>query len=155
MFGNILGKKKSESTEDKNNSEIIGKISKMNLADMRVYVNNKLVGFEVCEDGLSEVMQRLISKDANEKRFIESDAMDTKIKKAFDLVILVAGNKKVTVVIIETIQTFIELYDDIISKFDTDNKQIYASKLKDALTNAMATIETITQMNRKSGVLGK
>ncbi len=154
MFGNILGKSKSESSEDSANKAIVEKISKMNLSDMRLYVNNKLNDFEVTEDGLSEVMRRLISKDENEKNFIQSDAMDSKIKKAFDLVIIIATNKKITIVITELIQEFIELYKDIITKYDKDNKQIYESRLKDSLGGAIKTISTMAEINRKDKVLG-
>ncbi|MDQ7045468.1 MAG: hypothetical protein Q9M32_06110 [Sulfurimonas sp.] len=153
MFGKILAKKKSETEEDTNNKEIIKKISKMNLSDMRFYVNNKLNDFEVCEDGLKAVMKKLVSKDANEKRFVESDAMDSKIKKAFDLVIVIAANKKMTMDTSELIKEFIDLYDDIIKKFDTDNKQIYTSKLNDALANSLITIQTMMQLNRKMDIL--
>lgn len=152
MFSKILGKSKSEAVED--NSAIIEKVSKMNLSDMRVYVNNKLKDFEICEDGLTQVMRRLISEDANEKRFIQNDAMDSKIKKAFDLVIIIAANKRMTMATSELIGEFIALYSDIIKKFDTDNKQIYESKLKDALTNSIATIQTMTELNNKMKVLG-
>lgn len=152
MFSKILGKSKSEAVED--NSAIIEKVSKMNLSDMRVYVNNKLKDFEICEDGLTQVMRRLISEDANEKRFIQNDAMDSKIKKAFDLVIIIAANKRMTMATSELIGEFIVLYSDIIKKFDTDNKQIYESKLKDALTNSIATIQTMTELNNKMKVLG-
>ena len=46
MFGNILGKKKSEvSSEDKNHADLVQKISKMKLTDMRAYINNKILNF--------------------------------------------------------------------------------------------------------------
>ena len=155
MFSNLLGKNKEEASEDKEHLALVEKISKMNLTDMRVYVNNKLTSFEVSEDGLSEVMRKLVSKDSNEKRFIQSDAMDSKIKKAFDLVILIATNKKVNLVTLELMQEFMVLYEDIIIKFDIDNKQIYDDKLKNALANCLATVETLTEMNRKMDVLGE
>ena len=154
MFGKILGKNKAESGEDNDHKIIVEKISKMNLTDMRIYVNNKLSDFEITEDGLSEVMRRLISKDANEKRFIQSDAMDSKIKKAFDLVIIIAANKKITIITTELIQEFVELYKDIITKFDKDNKQIYESKLKDSLSGSITMISTMAEINRKTKVLG-
>ena len=155
MFGNILGKKKEETNQNSENSKVIEKISKMNISEMKVYVNNKLKDFEICEDGLNEVMRRLISKDINEKRFIEMDAMDSKKKKAFDLVIVIATNKKVTVATTELIQEFITLYKDIIDAFDKQNKQIYASKLKDSIKVAITTIATMTEINRKNSILGR
>ncbi len=155
MFGNILGKSKEESSGDKEHDEIVQKVSKMNISDMRVYINNKLTDFEISEDGLSEVMRKLLSKDAKEKRFIESDAMDSKIKKAFDLVIIVSASKKITVVTTELIQDFITQYSDLIEKYDTDNKQIYGSKLNDALAKSISSITEMAELKRKMGVLGE
>ena len=153
MFGKILGKNKLES--NKQNNVIVEKISKMNRSDMRVYVNNKLNIFEVCEEGLTEVMKVLVSKDAKGRRFIESDAMESKIKKAFDLVIIVAKSKKMSIDTTELIQTFIELYSDIIQKFDNDNKQIYSSKLKDSVNTSLATLQTMNNLKKKMNILDK
>jgi len=153
MFGKILGKSEEEINGDSSHSEIVEKISKMNLTDMKLYVNNKLSSFEINEDGLSEVMRRLVSIDANERRFIESDAMDSKMKKAFDLVIIISKSKKITVTTTELIQKFIELYKDLLHTYDTNNKHIYTSKLNDALVNAITMINTISEYKLKMKVL--
>lgn len=153
MFGNILGKNNLKS--NKLNSVLITKISSMNLSDMRVYVNNKLNDFEVCEEGLTEIMKVLVSKDSKGRRFIESDAMESKIKKAFDLVIIIAKSKKMSIDTTELIQTFIEFYSDIIQKFDNDNKQIYSSKLKDSITTSLVTLQTMNDLKKKMNILDK
>ena len=155
MFGNILGRKKEEiSEEDKANTAVVERIAKMNLTDMRTYVKNRMKGFEPCEDGLVAVMNRLLTKNEDTlKRYIEIDDMDSKIKKGFELVLSVAEHKKVTVTSVEQIQEFITLYDDIILKFDTANKQIYSSRLNDALDKSLKTIETMAAINRKAEVL--
>lgn len=155
MFGNILGKSDEEVGSDTQHSKIVEKVSKMNLTEMKTYVNNKITDFEICEDGLSEVMRRLISKDANGHRFIETDAMDSKKSKAFELVILIASSKKVTIVSSELIQEFMETYKDLIAQVDKENMQIYASRLKDALVKSIVTLEQMTAINKKLGVLGK
>ena len=155
MFGNILGRKQEEiSEEDKANAAVVDRISKMNLTDMRAYVRNGMSGFESCEDGLVAVMSRLLTKNEDTlKRYIEIDDMDSKVKKGFELVLSVAEHKKVTVTSVEQIQEFITLYDDIILKFDTANKQIYSSRLNDALDKSLKTIETMAEINRKAEVL--
>ncbi len=155
MFGNILGRKKEEiSEEDKANTAVVERIAKMNLTDMRTYVKNRMKGFEPCEDGLVAVMNRLLTKNEDTlKRYIEIDDMDSKVKKGFELVLSVAEHKKVTVTSVEQIQEFITLYDDIILKFDTANKQIYSSRLNDALDKSLKTIETMAEINRKAEVL--
>ncbi len=156
MFGKILGRQKEEiSEEDKAHSEIVERISKMNLTDMRAYVKNNMVGFEPCEDGLVAIMNRLLTKnEETSKRYIELDDQDSKMKKGFEIVLSVAAHKKVTVTLVEQIQEFITLYDDIILKYDTSNKQIYASRLKDSLERAIGTIGTMAEVNRKAEVLG-
>ena len=157
MFGNILGRKKEEiSSEDKANLEIEARISKMNLTDMRAYLKNNMTGFESCEDGLIAIMDKLLTKNEDTlKRYIEIDDMDSKKKKSFDLVITISEHKKITVRTIEQIQEFIEFYKDVIEKFDTDNKQIYASRLKDSIQRGMKTIEMMTDVNRKAKVLAE
>lgn len=153
MLGKILGRSKKVAGEDKAYDDVVHKISKMNITDMRNYVNAKQKDLEIDEDGLCEVMRRLVSKDSDSKRFIESDAMDSKIKKAFELVLVVAASKKITVVAVELIQEFIEQYIDIIKKYDSDNKDIYESRLKDSVSNATKIIVEITEIKKKMGVL--
>jgi hypothetical protein len=146
MFSKILGKKNSKDSSDNDLEE---KISKMNLTEMRSYVNNKA---EVSEQGLIEILKRLIKKE-NEKRYIELDDMDVKVKKGFDLVIMIAQHKKITVVAIELIVEFIHFYEDVIEKFDEENKQIYKSKLKEALERALKNMDGISKLKKKLGLL--
>jgi len=158
MLSKLLGKKqtKKESQDDVQHELIVQKISKMNLTDMRAYINNKMLNFEVCEDGLVEVLQRLTTKNSEtSKRYIEIDDMDSKIKKGFDLVISIASHVKITVVAVEQIQEFIELYGDIITKYDRDHKQIYESRLKDSLSKAISNVGEMTELKRKMSVLGE
>ena len=154
MFAKILAKNKEEAKADETQQKIVKKIAKMNLVEIRTYVNNKLKNFEICPDGLVEVMKKMNSINKNEKRFIEVDAMDSKKKKAFEIIILIAASSKVSIAVSELIQEFIKLYSDIIKKYDIDNKDIYSQKLKIALTQVMATLETMSLMNKKMSVIG-
>ena len=157
MFGNILGRDKKEpETAESTHSEVIAKIDKMNLTDMRAYLKNNMTGFESCSDGLIEVMNKLLTKNEDTlKRYIELDDMDIKKKKGFELVITISEHKKITVRSIEQIQEFIDFYKDVIEKFDTDNKQIYASKLRNAIENGMKTVELMTKVDREAKVLAE
>lgn len=151
MFDKLLGKNK----QDSNDNEIAKRISKMDLNDMRIYVNNKLTDFTLCEDGLIEVMKRLISKnEKSSKNFIEDDAMDVKKKKAFDLVVLVSASKKITVSTVELIQEFIDIYIEMILKFDQDNKQTYESKLRKSIESALVSIAGMSAYREKMDILG-
>jgi NCAIR mutase (PurE)-related protein len=156
MFSKILGRSKSdENNIDRDYAQIVQRISKMNLTDMRAYLKNTMSGFESSEDGLSEIMKHFLTRNDKNKRYVEIGDNDAKIKKVFDIVLLIATHKRITVSVVEQIQKFIEEYSDIIKKYDTDNKQIYASKLKDGLELAIDTINKMAEYNKKAKVLGE
>ena len=79
MFSNLLGKNKEEASEDKEYLALVEKISKMNLTDMRSYVNNKLNDFAITQAGLVEVMKKLTARDEEtSKTYLQMDDMDSK-----------------------------------------------------------------------------
>ncbi|MEO1938655.1 MAG: hypothetical protein ABGW85_08505 [Sulfurimonas sp.] len=155
MFGSILGRKKEEiSAEDKEHQELVEKISKMNLTEMRSYINNKIKDFEVSEDGLNEVLSKLITPDAKTNNYyVKVDDMDSKKKKAFDLVLSAAKNKKVNVVTVELMQKFMDVYKDIIANYDKEHKEIYESRFKDAIELALSNITKKSELKNKMDVL--
>ena len=154
MLGKFLGRNKKQSPKEEKNKELIEKIEKMNLTDMRLYVNNQLNDFAVCEDGLIEVMKRLVKVDENtKKRYLSKDDMDTKIKKAFDLVIVIGANKKVSIKVTGLMQEFLKVYSKIILDYDTKHKQIYSTKLKNCIEKSIMTIGNVTEIQRRIGVL--
>jgi len=152
MFGKILGKKKENTGVD----NIALKVSKMNLTEMRSYVNNRLDDFEITPDGLIEVMKKLTTIDEkNSKRYLQIDDMDTKKKKGFDLVLIIASSKYISVEVIELLQEFIKVYEELIAKYDIDFKEIYASRFLDAIELAINNVNKQTEFQRKQKVLGK
>ena len=153
MFKSILGKI-TGSDECESCDETVLKVQKMNLLEMRAYVNNKVVNLEVDEIGLNEVIKKLLKlNDDTSKRYIEMIDMDTKKKKGFELILLILKSKKTTVATIELAQKFIQHYSDIIEKYDTENKQIYISKIRDAIKNAAAKINMQAKLERKMRTL--
>jgi len=157
MFSKILGRKKEDiGSEDPQHRELVEKISTMNLTEMRSYINNKIKEFPLTEDGLTEVMNRLVNEDKKSKEFyIKSDDMDSKKKKAFDLVLSIAKNKKISLVAIEHIQKFVIVYKDIIDDYDQQNKEIYASRFVDAINFALASIAEKAALKNKMDLLGE
>lgn len=144
MFSKFL--KKKDKTQN-NLEELRKKISDMDISTMRTYINNKE---EITEQGLIEVLKRVISiNETTQKRFIEIDDMDIKIKRAFDLVLSISVSKKITIEAIELIQEFISLYGDIIEKYDKENKQIYGSRFIETLENTITNMLEIANMKRK------
>ncbi len=151
MFGNILGKKKEDVGID-DNADIALKVSKMNLTEMRSYVNNKINDFEITQSGLVEVMKKLTAAD--EKTYLQIDDMDSKKKKGFDLVLMIANSKHISAEAIELLQEFIVVYHDLILKYDTEYKEIYASRFSDALEKSIDNVNKYSELQRKSNVLG-
>jgi hypothetical protein len=155
MFENIVNMlKNSDSSSDKKKLEMIDKISKMNLTDMRAYMKSGMQGFEPSEDGVIEILKRLTTVNGEtSERYLEADDMDSKIKNCFELILVIASDIRVTIDAIELIQEFINMYADIITDYDTKNKQIYGLKLKNSIKNAIQIVNTKTDFSRKENVL--
>lgn len=155
MFSKILGKKENSATQTQGAStELTQRISSMNLTEMRAYINNKIPDLEVSEEGLIEILKKLVYPDKKtSKRYIEIDDMQSKVKKGLDLIVSIAKHKKITVVAIELIQEYIQVSEDIIQKYDQENKEIYASRLKDALGNAVNVVNARSNLKTKMDVL--
>lgn len=152
----MLGKLFKSKKVMKSNNIIIEKISKMNLSEMRSYVKNSIKDFELSEDGLELLMNKLITKDEKTKKYyINSDDMSSKKKKAFDLIILISNSKKITVTTVEQIQKFVKIYKEIIVSYDKEFKEIYLSRFEDAITIAIANVNTINLLKNKMKVLGE
>lgn len=155
MFSKFGFKKDKDSTKkDKEHIEMVERISKMNLTDIKGYLNNRIKDLEVTSEGLVEVMKKLtILNESTSKRYIEIDDDDMKKKKGFEVVIAVAVHKKINVETVELIEKFISMNEDIITKYDTDNKQIFGSKLKDALKKAVGIMNQKANINLKMDLL--
>lgn len=135
LLHNLLG------SNSKINSKLQNKISKMDLRSMRLYVNGQLKKFRVSQFGLNEVTKRLTKlNESTEKYFLKASDMDSKKKKVFDLIILILENKKASIAVVESIQEFLEVYDEIIKKYDKDNKEIYETRIKDSMSVAIDRI---------------
>jgi len=155
MFGNILGNKK-DNIDANENTEIALKVSKMNLTEMRAYVNNRLNNFEITQAGLVEVMKKLTASDEEtSKTYLQMDDMDSKKKKGFDLVIMIANSMHISVETVELLQEFTLTYNDLIVKYDTEYKEIYASRFSDALVQSIENVNKCSELQRKSNVLGE
>ncbi len=157
MFKGILGRKKEDNSEESAvDAALVEKISKMNLTEMRSYIKNNIKDFEVSEEGLNVVMQRLTTEDEKSKKYyLKVDDMDSKKKKAFNLIITISQNKKINLVTVELIQKFVEIYSDIIEQYDTEYKEIYSSRFVDAVNVALANINKKVVLQNKMDVLGE
>ncbi len=154
MFSKFLGKKIFDDTPA--NKNLMVKIEEMNLTDMRIYINNKIEGMTSTEEGIIAILKKLILKDEKTStRYIKLDDAEVKKKKAFELIIAILQHKKITIVAIELIQVFLEVYADIILKYDKDNKQIYGSKMKNALLKTVSTMEKLIEFEAKMQILGE
>ncbi len=149
----MFGKKNQDTLT---NSQLIEKIAKMNLTEMRSYIKNNMKDLTLSVEGANEVMKKLISFDEKTQTYyIKNDDMDTKKKKAFELFIAVLTNKHINMKTIELAQKFLENYKELINDYDTRNKQIYSSKLTETLKSAINTINQYSKLQNKMNVLGK
>ncbi|MFT7859737.1 MAG: hypothetical protein ABXS93_02250 [Sulfurimonas sp.] len=80
--------------------------------------------------------------------YIKQDDMDAKKKKAFELVLLVSGSKKLSIATLDKIKEFIDLHSDMIKEYDNSNKDIYLDRLKKGYETAMINIQTISRVHR-------
>ena len=140
MFGKLFGNGKDKKGKN-NTSFTYSKISKMNITEMRSYVNNRTVNLKLTQEGLAEVMKKLtLPSEKTSKLYIEPDDMDSKKKKGFDLVLLIAKSKYINLDIIELVQNFVVVYEKLINEYDTEYKEIYSSRFADATSLALDTL---------------
>lgn len=141
MFSKILGGIKNP-IEDAKKEKLHERIAKMDLADMRLYVNGKLIEYEVSEYGLMEILKRLtLVNDSTSNLYMKIEDMDSKKKKIFDLIILILHSKKINISGLEMVERFLVTYAEIIKKYDRDNSDIYEKKIKDSISKAITMIE--------------
>jgi hypothetical protein len=98
-------------------------------------------------------LTKLTNVDDKSKKYIEVGDQDSKIKKAFDLVLLIAKSKKITVVAVELMKKFLDTYSDIIQAYDKQNKDIYVSRIKDAIQSSITMIDKETNLKNKMNIL--
>lgn len=149
MLHKILGKKKKGEEEEQFDPALVEKIAKMDLTSMRLYVKSEAIDV----DGIILVMQRLITPNEKGLYYLKDDDMDTKKKKAFDLVLLICESKKISSKSIELIQKFIEIYQTMIQTYDTKHKEIYKDRFKKGIECALITLQTLTHVHTRIDVL--
>ncbi len=152
MLSNIFGKKSKEENDCKQ-SELAKKIASMNLSELTLYVKEKLEGVAVNEEGLLAVMQRLLAKINDKRYFLDASDDDSKLKKAFELVIRIAKNPYINLKIMEAIAQFFKQYEQIIKEYDKKHKEIYADRIKKSLDVAAEVIEAKVSMQNRFDVL--
>jgi hypothetical protein len=156
MLSKLFGKSKTENTEaEVDNKELIQAIQKMNLTDMRNYINNKKADFIVNEVGLAEILLKLMNEDKNtKKRYISERDDNSKIKRCFDIVLSILENNKTTSDIVELVIEFKNTFEDIIKKYDHENKEIYSSRFSDAIANAINNVTYKVKLQTQLKVVG-
>ena len=93
--------------------------------------------------------------EETENLYLQVDDMDSKKKKAFELILAVSKSAKISLEAVEAMQEFVKVYADIIEKFDQDYKEIYKSRLDDAIEHSLSNINALAELQRKMEVLGE
>ncbi len=156
MFSKMLGKiGLSTNDKEKKHKELVERISKMNLTDMRTYTNNRIPDLPVSEAGIEEILKKLLEVDEKtQKRYLDIEDMDSKIRKGLDLIVNILTNKKLSIEAIELAIELFEVSKEMIEKYDLDNKQIYISKIRESLSKSIETMSKKSEIKRKMGVIG-
>jgi hypothetical protein len=153
MFSKIIGNIKS-SKEELIKEKLLEKISKMDLADMRIYVNGKFTEYKVSEYGLLQILKKINIENENTSHlYLKHDDMDSKKKKVFDLILLILSSKYISVKVIDSVQAFLKIYIDIIKKYDIDNRQIYETKIKESIGFAADKVSFKSDIENKMRTL--
>jgi len=154
LLTKIFGKKSDKnSAEEKKTKALKERINKMNLSELTLYVKGKFDALEVNEEGLVEVLKRLLSKRDKEHYFLDERDDDSKLKKAFELVMLCARNKGVTFKAMELIAQFAKQYAGLIKAYDRKHKEIYEERLKKSVEKANEIIEAKIALRDKMNLL--
>lgn len=143
--------KKKKNIQEK--SDVQQKIEKMNLTELRLYIKDKMDGFSLSEEGLNEVLKRLMSKINDSRYYLDQSDDDSKIKKAFDLVLEISKSRKVTFKTVELIAEFIKTYDKLINEYDRNHKEIYHDRFEKSLGIATTMVEAKASLDNKKKLL--
>ena len=134
-------------------------LSGWTLSDMQLYVRGQNSRFPLSEDGLLDILERLMSLQKNQKgfpqgrRYVEPCDNDTKIKKMFDLVLAIGNSPKLSAATFERMGAFMQAYDDLIVAYDRAHKQIYGERLKKQLRLSAALLEKKSQLQHRLDLL--
>ena len=153
MLSKIFGRKSAKEGASEAFEELQERISKMNLTDLSLYVKGRLDGVELNEEGLIMVLERLLSKVDGKRYFLDESDDDSKLKKGFDLVLLCAKNRAVTLKAMELIAQFANHYHHLIHEYDKRHKDIYEDRLKKALDQSSEIIEAKVALQNKMNIL--
>lgn len=148
MFQEMFKKIKKTTKDDASDTVFKSLIATWTLTDIKTYLQNKNPEFPLTEHGLLIVLERFTTREKpsdkypNGKCEVELDDNDIRIKKAFDIILLVAKSSTLSMEGIEKMEAFREMHTDVIEKFDKNNAQTYEHKLKEAVANAIIMVET-------------
>ena len=134
-------------------SELSQRIASMNLSDLNLYAKGKIEGLPPSEEGLSDVLKRLTSQLNENRYFLDESDDDSKLKKAFDLVLYIAKSKKITMDIVEKIVNFTQQYAKLIQVYDKKHKEIYAQRFKKAVEDAGKMLDMKVALQNKMNIL--
>jgi len=130
MLARFMKKKIQTSKENKNEKELIDKVTSMDLIAMRHYVveeNPPLVG-------ITEVAKKLVTRDKRtNQRFIEENASSFKIQKSVNLFEYICEHCPLSDELLKLLQIFPYVYSDIISAHDESYKKQYSEAIQHAI----------------------
>ena len=148
MFGNMFDKiKKKDLGKEGEDSVFTALVASWNLTDIKTYLQNKNPDFPMNAMGVETILNRFTTRAKPDKKYVEGKRMvdiddnDIRVKKAFDIILLLSKNTLLQMQSVEKMERFRILHEDVIEKFDKQNAQTYSHKLKEAIANAIILVE--------------
>jgi len=159
MFGKMFDKiKKSKETTEDSQSIYKDLVASWNITEMRAYLQNKNADFPMNVEGIDAIVERFAfqekpsDKFPKGKRLLELNDNDVRVKKAFDVVVLLSSNLLLSLEGVEKLEKFRMLHEDVIEQFDKRNAQTYNHKLKDAIAQAIVMVEAKKGLEKRLDV---
>lgn len=128
MF-NLFGKESSEEA-------LKQKIEVWNLSELKAFMFEQMKEFTPTERGIIFILEKLTRQNKPDdnhpigQRFLESNDHDSRKKKTFDLVLILARHSKINFEAIELIVKFTTMYEDLINDYDQRYREFIPLALK-------------------------
>lgn len=130
-------------------------VSSWNLTQMHDYVMCKNEAYVCNYVGFNAILDKFNNHKTKDKdypdgrREFESSDRPERLKKAFDLVMIISRHPRSKIKTMKGIQTFLKCYMDVIVKYDKDNGTEYKKKILRSFRQGLLNIERKMQSKKR------
>ncbi len=130
-------------------------VATWNLTQMHEYVMCKNEKYICVHAGFNAILEKFNHHKTEDKehpkgrREFESSDRPERLKKAFDLVIIISRHPRSNIKTMKAIQTFLKTYMDVITAYDKANSTEYKKKLLQSFRLGLLNIERRIQRKKR------